>query len=87
MAYDATKDKKIEDLGQIEGTNLWGEIRQYGGGEQRVAIIRRVEKKDGTTLDRQLFRVSLQESCLIGEFLTEVAAQYGDGSDEEDATS
>ena len=87
MAYDATKDKKIQDLGQIEGTNLWGEIRQYDRGEERLAIIRRVEKKDGTTLDRQLFRVSLRESCLLGEFLTEAAAQYGDGSDEEDAAS
>lgn len=82
MAYDATKDKKIQDLGQIEGTNLWGEIRQYDGGEKRVAVIRRVQKKDGTTLDRQLFRVSLLEGCLIGEFLTEVAATFGDGSDE-----
>ena len=29
MAYDHDKDKEIEDLGPVPGTDLWADVRSY----------------------------------------------------------
>lgn len=79
-AYDATKDKLIEDLGMIEGSNLKAELRSYDGGELKLAVFRVFEQKKGTA-SRQLFRIPLADVAVLGEFMMALTAQYGTGED------
>lgn len=78
--YDDALDVVIAELGDF-GTNgeFFGQIRSYNGGPKKVAIYRNIKSKakPGSFLAVPLFRLSLPESVLVGEFLCDVAAIHG----------
>jgi len=73
MAYDESKDKLIEDLGPVPGTDLTAEIRQYDEGATKIAFIRHFEKKDGTVGSRRLFSIATDQAQYIGALLMSFA--------------
>jgi hypothetical protein len=72
MAYDNTKDKLIEELGQVPGTDLFAEVRSYDDGEKKVSVFRKVGK-DGEKR-RQVCRLTYPQVTHLGEFLVDFSA-------------
>jgi hypothetical protein len=84
MAYDHDKDKEIEDLGPVPGTDLWADVRSYDGGEKKLSIYRKFGKKDKVTGEktekrRQVARLTFPEVTNLGEWLVEFTAKHGTG--------
>lgn len=82
MAYDISKDIVVKDLGPIEGTNLTAQIRSYDGGEEKLAVSRLAGAKT-----YQVFRVSMADAIILGEFIVAACAENGIGEPEEDNNS
>lgn len=87
MAYEQDKDVLVEVVGPVADTEMIGEIRQYDGGDKKLAIYRVYGKnKDKRT---QVLRLPLDTITVLGEYLVEFTSKYGTGEDvsEDDANS
>ena len=78
MAYDAKKDKLIKDLGPVEGTEMTAELRQYDGGEVKVAFLKHFVKKDESKGSRRAISVPLSLAGPVGKLL----AKLGDSPED-----
>jgi hypothetical protein len=77
VAYEKEKDVLVEELGPVENTELFGEVRTYDGGEQKLSVYRVVGKDKDKR--RQVFRLSFAEVTELGEFLVQFTSTHGTG--------
>jgi hypothetical protein len=77
MPYEQDKDVLVKAIGPIDDTDLIGELRQYDGGEAKLAVFRVYGKnKDKRS---QVFRLPLNEITHLGEYLMDFTATHGTG--------
>ena len=84
MAYDQSKDKLIQDLGPVPGTDLTAELRQYDGGAVKVAFVRHFTKKNGEDNSRRVFSLPLEQAGPVSAFLGAVAGPQEPAQAEEE---
>jgi len=76
MAYDANKDKLIEDLGEIDGdSGLFVEIRAYDGSSPKLSAYRVIGKNKDKR--KQVCRLSITDAAVLGPYLAEFTADRG----------
>ena len=65
--YVAELDELLLDLGEVEGTDLFAEVKSYDGGPAKVSVFRKVGKEKQKRV--QVCRLDVEASLALSEFL------------------